>query len=37
MVKVILQLYPQVAATREERVQQRPLGRDSERYQALIR
>ena len=37
MVKVILQLYPQVAATREERIAQRPLGRDAERYQALIR
>ena len=37
MVKVILQLYPQVQATRQERIDQRPLGRDAERYQALIR
>ena len=37
MVKVILQLYPQVRATRQERIDQRPLGRDAERYQALIR
>ena len=37
MVKVILQLYPQVKATRQERIDQRPLGRDAERYQALIR
>jgi len=37
MVKVILQLYPQVPATREERVEQRPIGRDAERYQALMR
>jgi len=37
MVKVILQLYPQVAATREERIEQRPIGRDAGRYQALIR
>src|SRR3954451_10068720 len=37
MVKVILQLYPQVPATRDERVEQRPLGRDAERYQDVIR
>jgi alkanesulfonate monooxygenase SsuD/methylene tetrahydromethanopterin reductase-like flavin-dependent oxidoreductase (luciferase family) len=37
MVKVILQLYPQVPATREERIEQRPIGRDAERYQALMR
>ena len=37
MVKVILQLYPQVKATRQERIDQRPLGRDADRYQALIR
>ena len=37
MVKVILQLYPQIPATREERIEQRPIGRDAERYQALMR
>ena len=37
MVKVILQLYPQIAATREERIEKRPIGRDAERYQALMR
>ena len=37
MVKVILQLYPQIPATRQERIGQRPMGRDAERYQALIR
>src|SRR3954464_2648889 len=37
MVKVILQLYPQIPATREERIAQRPMGRDAERYQALMR
>ena len=37
MVKVILQLYPQIPATREERIEQRPMGRDAERYQALMR
>lgn len=36
MVKVILQLYPQIPATREERIAQRPMGRDAERYQALM-
>jgi alkanesulfonate monooxygenase SsuD/methylene tetrahydromethanopterin reductase-like flavin-dependent oxidoreductase (luciferase family) len=36
-VKVILQLYPQIPATREERIEQRPIGRDAERYQALMR
>jgi len=37
MPKVILQLYPQIRATREERIEQRPMGRDAERYQALMR
>ena len=37
MVKVILQLYPVIEATREERIDQRPIGRDAARYQALIR
>jgi alkanesulfonate monooxygenase SsuD/methylene tetrahydromethanopterin reductase-like flavin-dependent oxidoreductase (luciferase family) len=37
MVKVILQLYPQIPATREERLAQRPMGRNAERYQALMR
>jgi alkanesulfonate monooxygenase SsuD/methylene tetrahydromethanopterin reductase-like flavin-dependent oxidoreductase (luciferase family) len=37
MVNVILQLYPQIRATREERVAQRPMGRNAERYQELIR
>ena len=37
MVNVILQLYPQIPATREERVAQRPMGRNAERYQELIR
>ena len=37
MVNVILQLYPQIPATREERIENRPIGRDAERYQALIR
>lgn len=37
MVNVILQLYPQIPATREERVEKRPIGRDAERYQALMR
>lgn len=36
MVKVILQLYPQVPATREERLEQRPIGRNAERYQQLL-
>lgn len=36
MVKVILQLYPQIPATREERVEQRPMGRNVERYQQLL-
>ncbi len=36
MVKVILQLYPQIPATREERIAQRPMGRDAERYQAVM-
>jgi alkanesulfonate monooxygenase SsuD/methylene tetrahydromethanopterin reductase-like flavin-dependent oxidoreductase (luciferase family) len=37
MVNVILQLYPQIPATREERIEKRPIGRDAERYQALVR
>jgi alkanesulfonate monooxygenase SsuD/methylene tetrahydromethanopterin reductase-like flavin-dependent oxidoreductase (luciferase family) len=37
MVKVILQLYPQIPATREERLEQRPMGRNAERYQTLMR
>jgi alkanesulfonate monooxygenase SsuD/methylene tetrahydromethanopterin reductase-like flavin-dependent oxidoreductase (luciferase family) len=37
MVNVILQLYPQIPGTREERIEKRPLGRDAERYQALVR
>ena len=36
MVKVILQLYPQIPATREERIQQRPMGRNVDRYQRLL-
>lgn len=37
MVNVILQLYPVIPATRQERIEQRPIGRNAERYQALIR
>lgn len=36
MVKPILQLYPVIPATREERIEQRPMGRNSERYQELL-
>lgn len=36
MVKVILQLYPQIPATREERIDQRPMGRNVERYHKLL-
>ncbi|MPZ89461.1 MAG: LLM class flavin-dependent oxidoreductase [Nitriliruptorales bacterium] len=36
MVKVILQLYPVIPATREERIDQRPIGRNVERYQRLL-
>jgi alkanesulfonate monooxygenase SsuD/methylene tetrahydromethanopterin reductase-like flavin-dependent oxidoreductase (luciferase family) len=36
MVKPILQLYPVVPATIEERRAQRPMGRNVERYQALL-
>jgi hypothetical protein len=34
VVKVILQLYPQIPAASGERIEQRPMGRDAERYQA---
>lgn len=36
MVNVILQLYPQIPATRQERILQRPMGRNVERYQKLL-
>lgn len=36
MVKVLVQLYPVIPATREEREQQRPMGRNRERYQKLL-
>ena len=36
MVKVLVQLYPVIPATREEREQQRPMGRNRERYQTLL-
>ena len=36
MVKPILQLYPVIPATIEERRQQRPMGRNVERYQQLL-
>lgn len=36
MVKPILQLYPVIPATREERIAGRPMGRNSERYQELL-
>lgn len=36
MVKVILQLYPQIPATRQERIEQRPMGRNVERYHTLL-
>lgn len=37
MPKVMLQLYPVIPATAEERVAHRPIGRDSARYQAVLR
>jgi alkanesulfonate monooxygenase SsuD/methylene tetrahydromethanopterin reductase-like flavin-dependent oxidoreductase (luciferase family) len=36
VVKVLVQLYPVIPATREEREQQRPMGRNRERYQTLL-
>jgi alkanesulfonate monooxygenase SsuD/methylene tetrahydromethanopterin reductase-like flavin-dependent oxidoreductase (luciferase family) len=36
MVKLILQLYPVLPATREERVARRPLGRDPELYHQVV-
>src|SRR5690348_14536765 len=36
VVKVILQLYPQLPAPRDERVLRRPLGRDRELYQSTL-
>ena len=36
MVKVLLQLYPVIPATRAEREAQRPMGRNRERYQELL-
>jgi alkanesulfonate monooxygenase SsuD/methylene tetrahydromethanopterin reductase-like flavin-dependent oxidoreductase (luciferase family) len=36
VVKVLLQLYPVVPATREERESLRPIGRNVERYQKLL-
>jgi alkanesulfonate monooxygenase SsuD/methylene tetrahydromethanopterin reductase-like flavin-dependent oxidoreductase (luciferase family) len=36
VVKVMLQLYPVIPATRKEREDLRPMGRNSERYQALL-
>lgn len=36
MVKPILQLYPVIPGTREERIEMRPLGRNRERYQELL-
>lgn len=36
MVKPIVQIYPVIPGTREERVAQRPFGRNSERYQTLL-
>jgi len=36
VVKVLVQLYPVIPATREEREQQRPMGRNRERYQQLL-
>ena len=35
--KVILQLYPVIPATADERATLRPIGRDSARYQATLR
>jgi alkanesulfonate monooxygenase SsuD/methylene tetrahydromethanopterin reductase-like flavin-dependent oxidoreductase (luciferase family) len=37
MVKVILQLYPVIPATRQERIDNRPLGRHAARYQKVVR
>ncbi|MQA84098.1 MAG: LLM class flavin-dependent oxidoreductase [Streptosporangiales bacterium] len=37
MVKPILQLYPVIPATREERAKMRPIGRHRERYQELLK
>ncbi|CAM3228964.1 LLM class flavin-dependent oxidoreductase [Nocardioides dubius] len=37
MVKVILQLYPVIPATREERITKAPIGRDADLYQQAIR
>lgn len=36
MVKPIIQLYPVIPATREERIKMRPMGRNRERYQRLL-
>jgi alkanesulfonate monooxygenase SsuD/methylene tetrahydromethanopterin reductase-like flavin-dependent oxidoreductase (luciferase family) len=36
MVKPILQLYPVIPATRQERIEQRPIGRHVERYHKLL-
>jgi alkanesulfonate monooxygenase SsuD/methylene tetrahydromethanopterin reductase-like flavin-dependent oxidoreductase (luciferase family) len=36
MVKPILQIYPVIPATRQERLEQRPMGRNVERYQKLL-
>lgn len=37
MVKVILQLYPVIPASRQERIDNRPIGRDAARYQNVLR
>lgn len=36
MVNVLLQLYPVIPATRQEREEMRPMGRNAERYQKLL-
>lgn len=36
MVKVLLQLYPVIPGTRQEREEMRPIGRNAERYQELL-
>lgn len=36
MVKPILQIYPVIPATRDERISLRPMGRNRERYQQLL-
>jgi len=36
MVKPILQIYPVIPATRQERIDRRPIGRDAERYHQLL-